>query len=205
MVSPAETGSDPLAWTLNEAATALARRTITSEELTKLCLARVGKLDHQLNSFITLDADSAWNQARECDRRRKAGRVLSTLDGIPIALKDNIDTAGVRTTAAAQVFRDRIPAEDAEVTRRLKTAGLVCLGKLNLDEMAFAGTWTTGCFGPVHNPGIRIESRAVPRLAPPRPFPLVSASRQSAVTMVARFASQARTAAWWDSRPRTAA
>jgi hypothetical protein len=102
-VSRAETALGPLAWTLNEAAAALARRSISSEELTKLCLAR-------------------------------------------------IDTAGVRTTAAAQVFKDRVPAEDAEVTRRLKAAGVVLLGKLNLDEMAFAGTGTTGCFGPAHNP-----------------------------------------------------
>src|ERR1035438_5136835 len=150
-VSRAETGSAPLEWTLNEAAAALARQSISSEELTKLCLARIGKLDYQLNSFITLDADSALNQARESDRRRKSGRVLSRLDGVPIALKDNIDTVGVRTTAAAQVFKDRIPAEDAEVTRRLKAAGVVLLGKLNLDEMAFAGTGITGCFGPVRD------------------------------------------------------
>ncbi len=150
--SRAETRPDPLAWTLNEAAAALAQRTISSEELTKLCLARIAKLDHALNSFITLDADSALNQARESDRRRNAGRASSHLDGIPLALKDNIDTAGVQTTAAAKVFKDRIPSDDAEVTRRLKAAGVVLLGKLNLDEMAFAGTGTTGCFGPVHNP-----------------------------------------------------
>src|SRR5215813_84321 len=95
---PAEQTPDPLTWTLNEAAAALAKGTISSEELTKLCLARIGKLDRHLNSFITLDADSALAQARECDRRRKAGRALSRLYGIPIALKDNIDTAGVKTT-----------------------------------------------------------------------------------------------------------
>ncbi|HTS32198.1 MAG TPA: amidase [Bryobacteraceae bacterium] len=144
--------SDPLAWSLTEAASALAKRTISSEELTRLCLARIEKLDRQLNAFITVDADSALAQARECDRRRAAGGVPGTLLGVPIALKDNIDTAGVRTTAAAQVFKDRVPSEDAEVTRRLKGAGVVFLGKLNLDEMAFAGTGTTGCFGPAHNP-----------------------------------------------------
>jgi aspartyl-tRNA(Asn)/glutamyl-tRNA(Gln) amidotransferase subunit A len=120
--------------------------------LTRLCLTRISKLDRPLNAFITLEQESAIQQAQECDRQRRAGRVTSHLHGIPIALKDNIDTAGVRTTAAAQVFKDRIPAEDAEVTRRLKAAGVVCLGKLNLDEMAFEGTGTTGCFGPVHNP-----------------------------------------------------
>ncbi len=150
--SAAEPGPDPLAWTLTEAAAALAKRTISSEELTNLCLARIAKLDRQLNAFITLHGDSARLQARECDRQRKAGRVSSRLHGVPIALKDNIDTAGVKTTAAAQVFKDRIPGEDAEVTKRLKAAGVVFLGKLNLDEMAFAGTGTTGCFGPAHNP-----------------------------------------------------
>jgi aspartyl-tRNA(Asn)/glutamyl-tRNA(Gln) amidotransferase subunit A len=150
--SSAKLGSDPLAWTLTEAASALAKRTVSSEELTKQCLTRIEKLDHQLNAFITLDAEAALAQARECDRRRKAGRGSSRLDGVPIALKDNIDTAGVRTTAAAQVFKERVPAEDAEITRRLKAAGVVLLGKLNLDEMAFAGTGTTGCFGPSRNP-----------------------------------------------------
>ena len=149
---PAEDKSDPLAWTLNEVAAALEKRIVSSEELTKLCLARIDKLDRQLNAFITLDAESALKQARECDRTRIAGGAKSPLYGIPIALKDNIDTAGLRTTAAAGVFKSRVPTEDAEVTRRLKAAGVVLLGKLNLDEMAFAGTGTTGCFGPAHNP-----------------------------------------------------
>jgi len=152
VAATASPGPDPLSWTLCEAAAALAKRTISSEELTKLCLDRIAKRDRQLNAFITVDADAALRQARECDRLRKAGRVAGRLHGIPIALKDNIDTAGIRTTAAAAVFKDRVPAEDAEVTRRLKAAGVVFLGKLNLDEMAFAGTGTTDCFGPVHNP-----------------------------------------------------
>ena len=70
-----------------------------------------------------LDADSALAQARECDRQRKAARVSGRLHGIPIALKDNIDTAGVRTTAAAPVFKDRVPTEDAEVARAPESRG----------------------------------------------------------------------------------
>jgi aspartyl-tRNA(Asn)/glutamyl-tRNA(Gln) amidotransferase subunit A len=150
--SQAHTASDPLDWTLSEASAALAKRIVSSEELTKLCLARIGKLDPALNAFITLDEESALRQSQACDRRRKAGGVPGQLYGIPIALKDNIDTAGLRTTAAAQVFKDRVPTADAEVAARLKAAGVVLLGKLNLDEMAFEGTGTTGCFGPVHNP-----------------------------------------------------
>src|SRR5690349_11196022 len=101
-VSSAEVGSDPLAWTMAGAAVALARKKISSEELTRLCLARIRKLDTQLNAFITISEEPALAQAKACDDRRKSGRVLSRLDGIPIALKDNIDTAGVRTTAAAR-------------------------------------------------------------------------------------------------------
>ncbi len=147
-----QSSSDTLSWTLTEASQALSEGRVSSEELTKLCLERIAKLDRPLNAFITLNAESALQQARLCDQQRKSGQVSSPLHGIPIALKDNIDTAGIRTTAAAGVFRDRVPAEDAEVTRRLKGAGSVFLGKLNLDEMAFEGTGTTGCFGSAHNP-----------------------------------------------------
>lgn len=148
----AQAAYEPLNWTLNEASQALGRGAISSEELTELCLARIHKLDPVLNAFITLTEESALEQARDRDRRRRSGPVAGPLHGIPIALKDNIDTAGLRTTAAARVFKDRVPTEDAEVTARLNTVGVVCLGKLNLDEMAFAGTGTTGCFGPAHNP-----------------------------------------------------
>lgn len=151
-LSHAKTTDDPLEWTLNEAADALARRMISSEELTMLCLARIQRLQPKLNAVITLQEETALEQARESDRERAAGRRSGHLYGIPIALKDNIDAAGVRTTAASNVFKNRVPTEDAEVTRRLKEAGAIFLGKLNLDEMAFEGTGTTSCFGPVHNP-----------------------------------------------------
>ncbi|HYL74850.1 MAG TPA: amidase [Bryobacteraceae bacterium] len=148
LLAGANSNQSPEFWTLAQAVAALQRRTISSEELTKLCLARIKKLDPKLNSFITVTEDSALAQARACDART----LRHPLCGVPIALKDNIDTAGVRTTAASRVFFDRVPKEDAEVAARLKAAGMVCLGKLNLDEMAFEGTGTTSCFGPVHNP-----------------------------------------------------
>jgi aspartyl-tRNA(Asn)/glutamyl-tRNA(Gln) amidotransferase subunit A len=139
---------EPADWTLLEAARALARRAISSKELTEHCLARIHKYDQTLNTFITLTEESALQEAAACDRRRGGGR----LHGIPIALKDNIDTRGVLTTAASRVFRARVPSEDAEIVRRLKFAGAVFLGKLNLDEFAFAGTGTTSAYGPIHNP-----------------------------------------------------
>jgi aspartyl-tRNA(Asn)/glutamyl-tRNA(Gln) amidotransferase subunit A len=85
-------------------------------------------------------------------RRFKRGTRRSPLHGIPIALKDNIDTAGLRTTAASGVFKDRVPTDDAEVVVRLKRAGAVILGKLNLHEFALGGTSAVTYFGPVHNP-----------------------------------------------------
>ncbi len=141
----------PEFWTLTQAAAALQRRTISSEELTRLCLARIRKLDSKLNSFITVTEETALAEARSCDQKR-ARSARTPLYGVPIALKDNIDTAGIRTTAASRVFLDRVPTQDAEVAARLKAAGTVCLGKLNLDEFAFEGTGTTSYFGPVHNP-----------------------------------------------------
>lgn len=94
----------------------------------------------------------ALAQARELDEEQRAGRFRSPLHGIPIALKDNIDTAGIRTTAASAVFDDRIPEEDSEVTRRLKAAGAVLIGKTNLHEFAMGGTSATSYYGPVRNP-----------------------------------------------------
>ncbi|HZQ53507.1 MAG TPA: amidase [Bryobacteraceae bacterium] len=140
--------ASPEFWTLAQAAAALRRRKISSVELTQLCLARMKKYDPALNSFITVTEEAALAQARECDRRPGP----SPLYGIPIALKDNIDTAGVRTTGASRVFANRVPAQDAEVAARLKAAGAVCLGKTNLDEFAFEGTGTTSFLGPIHNP-----------------------------------------------------
>lgn len=148
----ARDATQPEYWTLAQAADALTRRDISSEELTNICLARIKSLDQKLNTFITLTEESALSQARACDQTRPRRSAVNVLYGIPIALKDNVDTTGVRTTAGSKVFFNRTPVEDAEVVRRLKNAGAVLLGKLNLDEFAFEGTGTTSYFGPVHNP-----------------------------------------------------
>ena len=144
--------NDPTQWTLLEASAALASAKISSNELTRACLDRIRRVDPLLNAFITRIEDEALAQARQCDLQIRARNDVSALHGIPVALKDNIDTAALMTTAASRVFAGRVPAQDAEVTHRLKNAGMVLLGKLNLDEFAFAGTGTTSCYGPVHNP-----------------------------------------------------
>ena len=144
--------NDPTSWSLKGAAEALAKKSISSVELTNACLERIRKYDRGLNTFITLTAESALEAAKKMDAERAAGRVKSALHGIPIALKDNIDTAGIRTTAASALFADRIPTEDAEVWRRLREGGGVLLGKLNLHEFANGGTTAVSYFGPVRNP-----------------------------------------------------
>jgi aspartyl-tRNA(Asn)/glutamyl-tRNA(Gln) amidotransferase subunit A len=94
----------------------------------------------------------ALAQAAQLDSEAKAGKFRSRLHGIPIALKDNIDTVGVRTTGASAVFDDRVPPEDAEVTLRLKGAGAVLIGKTNLHEFAMGDSTASTYFGPTRNP-----------------------------------------------------
>jgi len=126
--------------------------TVTSTALVTACLARIDIYNPKVNAFITVMRDAALAQAKALDAEQRAGTLRGPLHGIPIALKDNIDTAGVRTTAASAVFDDRVPAEDAEVARRLAAAGAVLVGKTNLHEFAFGGTSATSYYGPVRNP-----------------------------------------------------
>ena len=137
---------------LAEAASRIRSRQVTPTQLVQACLERIHTYNPKLNAFITVMREQALAAARELDQEQRAGKFRGPLHGIPIALKDNIDTAGVRTTAASAVFEDRVPKEDAEVTRRLKLAGAVVMGKVNLHEFAAGGTSATSYFGPVRNP-----------------------------------------------------
>jgi len=130
----------------------LRKRELSPVELTKQCLERIEKLNPTLNAFITVTSQSALEQARTAEKEMLQGHWRGPLHGIPLALKDLIDTAGVRTTAASALFKDRIPAEDAEVVRRLKNAGAVLLGKNNLHEFAYGGSSMISYYGQVHNP-----------------------------------------------------
>jgi len=135
-----------------EASELLRKRKLSPVELTKKCLAQIEKLNPTLNAFITVTAESALVQARSAEDEIGRGQWRGPLHGIPLALKDLIDTAGVRTTAASAVFKDRVPIEDAEVARRLKNAGAVLLGKNNLHEFAYGGSSMISYYGEVHNP-----------------------------------------------------
>lgn len=135
-----------------EASELLRRKELSPVELTHNCLARIEQLNPVVNAFITVMRASALDQAREAETEIRAGRWRGPLHGIPIGLKDLIDTAGVRTTCASALFAERVPDEDAEVVRRLQRAGAVLIGKQNMQEFAWGGTSTSSYFRPVHNP-----------------------------------------------------
>lgn len=144
--------SDLTRMSIRDAAEQLRKKQISPVELTKACLAQIERLNPVLGAFITVTADSALAQARDAESQIQRGQWRGQLHGIPVALKDLFDTAGVRTTAGSAVYKDRVPAEDAEVVRRLKAAGAVFLGKTNMHEFAFGGTSAVTYFGAVHNP-----------------------------------------------------
>jgi len=137
---------------LSEVSQLIRSRRVSPVELTQGCLQRIERLGPKLNAFITVTDESALAAARQAEAEIQRGSWKGPLHGIPIALKDLVDTAGVRTTAGSGVFQDRIPTQDAEIVRRLKQAGAVTLGKLNMHEFAYGGSSAISYFGPVRNP-----------------------------------------------------
>lgn len=121
-------------------------------ELVEAYVDRIRRLDGRLNAFVTVTEERALARARTLQVELADGRWRGPLHGIPIALKDNIDTAGVRTTAASDVFAERVPDQDAEVVTRLEAAGAIILGKLNMHEFAYGATSAFTRSGPVRNP-----------------------------------------------------
>ena len=120
------------------------RRELTSERLTRLYLARLEKYDAKLRCVITPTPDLALRLATAADREIAAGRYKGPLHGIPWGAKDLLDTADIRTTYGAEPFRDRVPAADAEVVRRLHAAGAVLVAKLSLGALALNDVWFGG-------------------------------------------------------------
>src|SRR5215831_3549960 len=138
-LNPAFGESQDLAYlTLKEVSDLVRRKTVSPVELTVTCFKRIEAYNPALNAFITVTRNEAMETAHAMEGEQRRGKWRGPLHGIPVALKDNIDTAGVRTTAASELFKDRVPSEDAEVVRRLKVAGAVLLGKTNLHEFALA-------------------------------------------------------------------
>jgi len=125
---------------------------VSPAEIVANCLRHIERLNPQLNAFITVMAEQAMEQAREAEAELKAGSWRGPLHGIPVAIKDFYDTAGVRTTAGFEHFKDRIPATDAVVVKKLKQVGAIIIGKTNMHTMGMGTTGLESYFGPVRNP-----------------------------------------------------
>jgi aspartyl-tRNA(Asn)/glutamyl-tRNA(Gln) amidotransferase subunit A len=138
--------------TISELAQRLRRRAVSPVEVTQECLGRIERLNPALNAFITVTAESALAEARRAEAEIRRGEWRGLLHGVPVALKDLIDTAGVRTTAASALYKDRVPKQDAEVVCRLRQAGAVIVGKNNLHEFAYGGSSLVNYSGDIHNP-----------------------------------------------------
>lgn len=137
---------------LSEAAGLVRNKSVSPVELTRACLERIAQLNPGQNAFITVTADSAVEEARRAETEIRRGGWKGPLHGIPLALKDLVDTAGIATTAGSAVFRQRVPEQDAEIVLRLKNAGAVLLGKLNLHEFAYGASGVIGAFPAARNP-----------------------------------------------------
>ena len=142
--------------TIEELAALLAKRKISPVELTELFLRRIDQHNPALNAFLTVTAEHALSAARRAEKQllrpRGSQHENSPLLGIPITLKDNIWTRGIRSTAGSKILRDFVPAEDSTVARKLSRAGAILLGKTNLNEFAYGITGGNAHYGPVHNP-----------------------------------------------------
>jgi aspartyl-tRNA(Asn)/glutamyl-tRNA(Gln) amidotransferase subunit A len=137
--------------TVAELAAGLQTKEFSSLELTRACLTRIEQYQAELNAFITVTGDAALAQAADADRRRAAGE-SGVLLGIPVAHKDIFCTQGERTTCGSRMLAEFVSPYDATMVERLKAAGVVMLGKTNMDEFAMGSSNETSFFGPVRNP-----------------------------------------------------
>jgi Asp-tRNA(Asn)/Glu-tRNA(Gln) amidotransferase A subunit family amidase len=150
MTTPTTTDLTDL--TIAQAAQRLAEGDVSSSDLTEAYLARIERLEPTLNAYVEVVADRARQDAAAADAELAGGQRRGPLHGVPIALKDLVDTEGIATAGGAEVYRGRVPGADAPVAQRLRAAGSVLLGKTNTHELAFGVTTNNPHFGATHNP-----------------------------------------------------
>ena len=138
--------------TITDCRRALEGRRCTSQELTRQFLARIEEQNPTLNAYVTVTAEHALVKARQIDEKRGRGEGLSALAGVPMALKDNISTRGIRTTCCSRMLEDYYPVYDADAWSALEQADAVLLGKNNMDAFAMGSSCRNSCFGPTRNP-----------------------------------------------------
>ncbi|MBR1757938.1 MAG: Asp-tRNA(Asn)/Glu-tRNA(Gln) amidotransferase subunit GatA [Lachnospiraceae bacterium] len=125
---------------------------VSVTEVVEACLSRIEKSEPALHGFITVDAEGALSQAKEMQKKISSGEMRGPLAGVPIAVKDNISTWGLRTTCASRMLADYVPVYDATAVAKLRDAGMIVIGKTNLDEFAMGSTTETSFFGVMKNP-----------------------------------------------------
>ncbi|MFC1721743.1 Asp-tRNA(Asn)/Glu-tRNA(Gln) amidotransferase subunit GatA [Patescibacteria group bacterium] len=138
--------------TIHQAHDKIQNGEVTSIDLTKACFERIKKVDDQVKAFLTLIEEDALEQAGAVDAEVKAGKQIGILAGIPVAVKDNLCTRGVKTTAASNILKNYIPPYDATTVDLLKEAGAVIVGKTNLDAFAHGSSTETSDWQTTHNP-----------------------------------------------------
>ena len=138
--------------TLRETAESLGAGRVSSRELVEAALARIDACDGKLHAFLGLRAERARSEADAADVRRARGEARSRLDGVPLALKDNLVVRGEPTSCASRILEGFVSPYDATVAQRLRAAGLVVLGRTNLDEFAMGSSTENSAFGPTRNP-----------------------------------------------------
>jgi aspartyl-tRNA(Asn)/glutamyl-tRNA(Gln) amidotransferase subunit A len=138
--------------TLEELSSLLKGKQVSPVEVTQAYLERIYALDETFNAYITVMREQALADACRCEQEIQRGDYLGPLHGVPVALKDLYDTAGVRTTAASKIYAHRVPDEDATSVAKLRAAGAVLIGKTNLHEFAYGVTTESSYFGPTRNP-----------------------------------------------------
>ena len=138
--------------TIAELGPLLQRRELSAVQVTRAYLERIQRIDPVVNSFITVAGERALAEAEAADRAISAGEYRGPLHGVPLAIKDLFCTQGLRTTAGSKILMHYVPDRDATVVARLRAAGAVLLGKLNMHEYAYGVTNVNPHFGPVRNP-----------------------------------------------------